>query len=134
MLENWLSKNEKNIKKRLFIGTMIICAIILLYCYICKALTGSVSFVGYKHYYIVSASMEPTIMTHQWITGYTIEPEDIKVGDIVSYQAKDKVVIHRVIAINNDGTFEFKGDNNKNQIPSDINVKPEQILFKIIKY
>ena len=47
-------------------------------------------------------------------------PEDIQLGDIISYEYEGSVIIHRVIEISNDeqGVYYItKGDNNQNQDP-----------------
>lgn len=56
-------------------------------------------------------------------------PEDIHVGDIVTYERDGIMVIHRVIEIGEDRKGRYyivKGDNNKE--------KGEKIRFKQIKY
>ena len=45
-----------------------------------------------------------------------VVPNDIKVGDIISFKQKDKMIVHRVVLIGEDKEGWFaatKGDNNK---------------------
>lgn len=95
-----------------------------------------VTIFGYKPLHIVSASMEPTIMTSDYVLGKIIKPENVKVGDICTYILKDglglkRSIIHRVIEITPNGNFVFKGDNNEERDP--LEVKPEQIRFKVVE-
>ena len=93
--------------------------------------------LGYRVLHVVSESMEPTIMTGDFVIGHVIDPEDVQVGDIVTYRVLDKdgdltnyCIIHRVIQITNDG-FVFKGDNN--DAPDDWIVQPKQIGYIVRK-
>lgn len=55
-----------------------------------------------------------------------------KVGDILIYNVEGRAdpIIHRVIAINPDGTIQTKGDANYAQIPFESAVRKEQIAGK----
>lgn len=58
-------------------------------------------------------------------------PEDIQIGDIVSYQSEmtNTVIVHRVVDIGYDSNgiyFTFKGDNNKEK-------DPERVRFSQIR-
>lgn len=59
---------------------------------------------------------------------------DYKVGDVIVYSATGQTfpIIHRIIKINDDGTYQTKGDNNINQLPYEFNVHKEQIKGKVI--
>ena len=64
----------------------------------------------------------------------------INVGDVVVYaargsatcQAPSTPIIHRVIKINPQGTYQTKGDNNNLQICYEYDVAPEQVAGKVI--
>lgn len=85
-------------------------------------------FLGYKPFIVLSGSMEPAIKAGDLIVTKEIQPETIKVGDVISFRvAEDVVVSHRVTEINREGglTFSTKGDAN---VGMDANhVSPEQI-------
>ena len=55
-----------------------------------------------------------------------------KVGDVLIYNVEGRAdpIIHRVIAINPDGTIQTKGDANYAQIPFEQAVRKEQIAGK----
>ncbi len=75
-------------------------------------------------------SMDPFL--DEGANGIEIVPtseEQIHVGDIISYESKDNIIIHRVVKIGQDeqGTyFIVKGDNNPVQ-------DPEKVRFNQIK-
>lgn len=96
--------------------------------------TGRPNVFGFRVYYIMSESMEPTIMTGQIVVGQTIDADDVKIGDIIAYDRGDMVVIHRVIGIKNTDEvreFYFQGDNNDFV---DNPVTDSQIMYKIVVY
>ena len=57
-----------------------------------------------------------------------------KVGDIIVYSIKEGSVpiIHRIVAVNPDGTYQTKGDHNAGQLPYEKRVKKSQIHGKVI--
>ena len=104
-------------------------------------LTGTPSIFGFRPMFVVSESMEPVIHKHQFILAVTINEKDLKVGDIVGIKApKDKnaltskLVVHRIIGINEDGTFILKGDANLSSLYYETHVTAEQIQYKVIWY
>ena len=95
-----------------------------------------VSVFGYSILRVVTGSMEPTIFTGDYIIVHKMAPAELKEGDIITYftedeEIKDLLVTHRIINVNDDGTFITQGD--ANPIPDDIPVKPERILGKYLK-
>ncbi|MEM7821269.1 MAG: hypothetical protein QXX38_00400 [Candidatus Aenigmatarchaeota archaeon] len=56
------------------------------------------------------------------------------VGDVVVYSIPNQKtpIIHRIIKINEDGTFMLKGDHNPSPLPFELNIKKEQIHGKVI--
>lgn len=92
---------------------------------------------------VVSGSMEPTfyrgdivILEKADFFGiHEFNPEDLKVGDVVVYNAKwyDQPVIHRIINITDiNGTtmYVIKGDNNDR--PDPYYVTPDQIQERVL--
>lgn len=66
--------------------------------------------LGFRTYCVQSGSMEPVLKTGSMI--FARKPEDIRVGDIVTFQKWDVPVTHRVVKIQNDMYFT-KGDANE---------------------
>lgn len=60
--------------------------------------------------------------------------ESYKVGDVIVYSVPGlkSPIIHRIIKINEDGTYQTKGDNNPTQAPYEYNVSKEQINGKVV--
>ena len=76
------------------------------------------SFLGLKSFVIISASMEPTIMTGDAIFVKELEKSEIKKRDIISFHEDNDIITHRITKITkNNGVTEYttKGDNNKNE-------------------
>lgn len=81
---------------------------------------------------VVSESMEPIL--HRGDLLVVIGPNDLKVGDIIIYNVHGikYTIVHRIIKINPDGTYESKGDNNNGQAYYEHNIKKEQIIGKVV--
>ena len=84
---------------------------------------------GYKPIYVASGSMEPTLMTGDYVICKIIDANDVKIGDICTYIRDGKTIIHRVVDITADG-FIFKGDNNHS--PDVLCVSANQIRAKVV--
>lgn len=72
-------------------------------------------FMGYKPFIVLSGSMEPEILAGDLIVTKEIAPEDVQVGDVISFRVdQDVVVSHRVTEIETEGGLSFltKGDAN----------------------
>lgn len=59
---------------------------------------------------------------------------EYEVGDVIVYRAEGYKlpIIHRIVALNEDGTFQTKGDNNVGQLKFELKVEKEQIHGKVI--
>ena len=131
----------RKIVKYLVNSLYIIAILILVSILVTKLLTGTPSIFGFRPMFVVSESMEPVIKKYQFILAVTTEAEDVKVGDIVGIKApKDdnaltsKLVVHRIIGINEDGTFILKGDANEESLEYEKQVAKEQIKYRVIWY
>jgi len=60
--------------------------------------------------------------------------DEYAVGDVIVYSVSGQSVpiIHRIIKINSDNTYQTKGDNNMNQFPYEFKVSESQIHGKVI--
>ena len=85
---------------------------------------GLMAYFGAENpFYVVSSgSMYPELAMHDIIviSGHALF-EDVKIGDIIVFdkpQGRDKVIVHRVVAVVDDDplTLRTKGDNNQNSI------------------
>lgn len=94
------------------------------------------NFFGYSPFLVMSASMEPTIMTGEVIVAKTIAFEDVEVGDIIIYKhtyanEKSIAIVHRVIEKTNYYLI-MKGDNNEVEDPW--KVYPGDVRSEVIYY
>lgn len=101
-----------------------------------KLLTGWSSVFSYRVFYIMSESMEPEIRVHDLVLGeYVSEVELLEVGDIYAYRRDGtfgtEIIIHRLIAVTEEGKYQFKGDNNS--LPDAELVEREEIGYRIIR-
>ena len=103
-----------------------------------SATSGKPSVFGYRAIHVVSGSMEPVIMTDQFVLGKITDGDDVQIGDIIAYKEKGvlkRTIIHRVIEMyEEDGTtyYIFKGDNNDERDPDPVTA--DMFLYKIIWY
>lgn len=92
------------------VGTAAVVAVVALV----VALVG-VRLIGFDAYTVLSGSMEPTYRTGSVIYVRECEPEDVQVGDPITFVMNEdlKVATHRVVEIDEEqGTFTTKGDAN----------------------
>jgi signal peptidase len=89
------------------------------------------SFLGYKPLIVLSDSMKPTYKTNSVIYYKEVPKEELKVGDIITFEMDKELVSHRIYEIKGD-IFITKGD--ANNAPDNLNITYEQIKGKDIKY
>lgn len=81
------------------------------------------SFFGYSVLYIKSGSMEPSIMTGDIIVVKRTDPDDLSVGDVITFETRIEAggtsvlttVTHRIVGaegVGEDRTFTTRGDAN----------------------
>lgn len=78
--------------------------------------------LGYQPYMVVSASMQQSFPVGSLIFVKDIAPEDVQVGDPITFTSGTLNITHRVLSINRSArVFTTKGDNNSasEQIPFD---------------
>ena len=85
---------------------------------------------GSTNMIVMSGSMSGDAPDHievgDMIVAKKVDPALLKVGDVISFMEGKSAVTHRIIAINEDGSFKTKGDANPSE---DLNpVYPEQII------
>jgi signal peptidase len=109
---------------------MAILAVIIVITIIAKVNNKVPSIFGYSILKIQTGSMDMTIPTGSYIVVKKVSPEDVKVGDIITFYSDDPAIsgmpnTHRVIGIKTgeDGRliFQTKGDNNaiEDKYPAD---------------
>ncbi|NLZ46494.1 MAG: signal peptidase I [Clostridiales bacterium] len=96
----------------------LVLSLIVLLTAVIVVLTGAGNkfLFGYKPYVISTGSMEPEYKVNCIVVIHKKSYEDIEVGDIVAFKAKEigeKEAMHRVVEKTSNG-FITKGDNNEN--------------------
>lgn len=95
---------------------------------------------GFQIYTVLSGSMEPTYLTGSVVYVKSVDTNELKVGDVITYKvSSNTLVTHRIVDIVNDTSnpshklFKTKGDNNNtvDETPvSEKNVKGK-VVFSI---
>ena len=75
----------KRIVKVVEMTLLVICGICFLSFLITGIETGKPSIFGFRPFYVMTGSMEPTIRTHSLVLAVPISPEEVREGDIVTY-------------------------------------------------
>ena len=107
---------------------VVVVLIVLIGWFVYCRMTGQVPFLfGRASIKIVTGSMEPTIMTDDYITIEKVKPMDVQVGDIITFISDAQPIAgemntHRVKAIERDPNtneilFTTQGDNNPTEDP-----------------
>ncbi len=70
--------------------------------------------LGYQVYHVVSGSMEPAYGVGELLYVKAVEPEEVAMGDIITFRLEDTTATHRVIGIDTENRLFFtKGDANE---------------------
>ena len=115
-------------------SVLLICVIIFTaYVMLMNARGKAVSVFGYSVLQVVTGSMEPTINTGEFIFVKKVPVDSLGKGDIIAYytedeEIKDFLVTHRIIGVNEDGSFITQGD--ANPVPDDLSVRASRVLGK----
>ena len=88
---------------------------------------------GYSFYYVLTESMEPEIMAGDMILGKYTDPEELQVGDVITYVGesgalKDKIITHKIVEMD-DGMITTQGVANDIADPP---IAPSQILSRYV--
>ncbi len=115
---------KKKNAKALTIASYLICVIlsIMLICNLTIIIKGTLNpdtppgVGGFTSMIVMSGSMSGTAEDHievgDMIIAKKVNPDTLKVGDIVTFMEGKTAVTHRIVEINEDGTFTTKGDAN----------------------
>lgn len=83
---------------------------------------------------VESNSMVPTFQRGDILVLQGVPSDQLKIGDIIVFSASGQAtpIVHRIIKINPDGTFQTKGDANSGQLSFEKNINPEYVHGKEI--
>ncbi len=113
---------------------LVLAAALLVYVMISAAKGDIVNVFGRSVLKVLTGSMEPTILTDDYIIIDRNATSDLREGDIISYYSKDPqiagmVVTHRIVGILDDGRYLTRGDANT---VNDAPVSEEQIIGRYV--
>lgn len=144
-----------------WMGTFVYVALGVTFAFLASQLFSVVLNTDYPIVAVVSQSMQHDrveVSHYKWLNdkfGYTREEidswpiaggflvgdmpivqgvEGYRVGDVIVYSVAHESypIIHRIIRINEDGTYQTKGDNNNNQLTYEMRVTESQIHGRVI--
>ncbi|CBH20687.1 type I signal peptidase [Acetoanaerobium sticklandii] len=127
----------KKITSILFNSIFIIVTVVsLVFVYTMLQNAGRIpDIMGYRLYVVQSGSMEPDIHTGSLVISKRVSPENLAIGDVVTFKSKDDsttLVTHRIEQIskeNGELSFITKGD--ANDVIDLEPVKPENIIARV---
>lgn len=129
-IKKGLLKKILTVACNVFLG---ICVIFTVYVMISSMNGKVVDVFGKSVLRVVSGSMEPSLYEGDYILVEKIPCDQLKKGDIITFYSTDKSIYgmpntHRIIAINDDGSFVTKGDANINA--DEEVVTPDKVIGK----
>lgn len=117
-------------KKIAFVIKMVNVALVTLVVLLVIAIAG-VRLFKITPYVVLSGSMEPEYKTGGIVYTVSVDPEDLKVGDNITFKMDTVIATHQIIQIENEGgtlLFHTKGTANEN--PDENPVPASRILGK----
>ena len=119
-----------------YLGLVLSAAVLLLVIALAVMLIVVPKATGSIPLTVLTSSMEPGFPPGTLIIVRPVDPNELRLGDVITYQmqsGKPGVITHRITAINSsssgDRTFELKGDNNSE--PDVEEVVAEQIQGRL---
>jgi signal peptidase len=91
--------------------------------------------VGWQVDAVYGGSMEPAIKLGSLAVIRPVEPQDVRVGDVITFRSSTEsntVTTHRVIEVaNNDGSLVFHTQGDANEDPDPYTVPAENVLGRV---
>lgn len=93
---------------------IIVNVLLVLIVLVCIGIYCATNYMGYSMYVVLSGSMEPTICVDDLVVIKTVNIEDVKENDIITYTENNSYVTHRVVGISKENgiSLTMQGDNN----------------------
>ncbi|WP_157842671.1 signal peptidase I [Bacillus alkalisoli] len=115
---------------------------ILLFCLVFAAILaisshlsgGTPKFFGKTMMIVLSGSMEPTIPTGSAIFVEEVDPRELQVGDVITFESpiheNTRIITHRITEIFNFGQLEFIAQGDSNEAADPMPIPAQNILGK----
>ncbi len=136
-----LEQAHARLKKILsaFTTILLVCTTALALCLVLQTtLQGEVSLFGYRLYYIVTGSMEPTIPVGSLIVVKLDEDTLYEVGEVITFVSQDAAIsgyanTHRVVAVEEiDGGTYYTTKGDANNSADTLLVPQEDVIGKMV--
>lgn len=116
----------------LFASIVIVLAVLIFITAKSKFTGQEPSLFNHRLYIVDSGSMSPTINLNSMIVVEELRPEEVAVGDIITYYGHNKSsrITHRVMDIEDNGTLITKGD--ANEVDDPIPLEGEKVIGKVV--
>lgn len=90
-------------------------------------------FVGGFFSVVMSGSMEPAIPVGSIVIVKNVNPEDVKVDDVIAFESGESRTLHRVIEkVFENGSFYLRTKGDANEDPDPWTVKPEDVCGALL--
>ncbi|MCD6483060.1 MAG: signal peptidase I [Candidatus Aenigmarchaeota archaeon] len=117
-------------RRLLAIGIAAVFTILLMFCVILPTIQGSMHFL-----IVLSGSMSPEINAGDIVISMRVNPEEIKVNDIITFRYKDEpenCITHRVVnVIDENGRLSFMTKGDANEDPDQRIVESSELIGKV---
>lgn len=124
-------KNKKMTKK-IFKYIILTILMILFIINLILSFEENTHICGIYMFNIISESMEPTLEIDDVVIVKKCSPEELKVGDIITFEHDGRTISHRILKITKDEELKIttKGDNN--DVPDKDEVDPSKVYGKVL--
>ena len=130
-------KKRKDFIKKIFTTTIYILIIPIIIYNIFLIIMSIVkpyetpSFFGIKSFVIISGSMEPNLNIGDIVLIKSVDEQELKVNDIISFREGESIITHRIVEIIEKERKKYitKGDNNNAKDSNDVEYKEIEGIF-----
>ena len=129
-----IGRKALRVAAKVLFSVMIIVMAVMAFFMVQSRLSGGVpSVAGYQIYVVLSGSMSPAFDTGSVVWLRSIEPEDVQVGDIITFSGREtqKFTTHRVVEIQTEGGLRFITRGDANNVDDPNPVLPRQLVGKV---